>query len=138
GAQERIDIWWGGLQRNGGLMILLAYLIRTADGWRRATVNVNLVAQSEAAAQGARSNLVHVLEHMRIRAEVNVFVADDRPFAAVLRETSMDADLIFMGIAEPDDDFVSYFQHMQDMIVGLPPVALVLAAQDIDFADVLL
>ena len=30
GDRRRIDIWWGGLQRNGGLMMLLAYLLRTS------------------------------------------------------------------------------------------------------------
>jgi solute carrier family 12 (sodium/potassium/chloride transporter), member 2 len=138
GEQKRIDIWWGGLQRNGGLMMLLAYLIRTSGGWGRATMHVNLVAPSEAAAEGARSNLVSILSHMRIAAEVNVLVADGRPFREILTETSGDADLIFLGIAEPDQNFASYFQHLQEMVVGLPPVAMVLAARDIDFAEVLL
>jgi len=29
GDRKAIDVWWGGLQANGGLMLVLAYLLRT-------------------------------------------------------------------------------------------------------------
>ncbi|HSJ23595.1 MAG TPA: amino acid permease [Longimicrobiales bacterium] len=138
GEKRRIDVWWGGLQSNGGLMMLLAYLLRTSGDWQGADVNVNLVVASEAAAAGARSNLESILARTRIGATAHVLVADGRPFPLILRETSIDADLIFLGMAEPEEDFVDYYGRMHAMVLGLPSVAFVLAAQDLDFSDVLL
>jgi solute carrier family 12 (sodium/potassium/chloride transporter), member 2 len=138
GERRRIDVWWGGLQANGGLMMLLAYLLRTSSDWQGAHVNVNLVVPTAAAADGARSNLESILARTRTGARARIFVADGRPFPLILRETSADADLIFLGVAEPGDDFVAYYQRQHAMVLGLPTVAFVLAAQEIDFSDVLL
>jgi solute carrier family 12 (sodium/potassium/chloride transporter), member 2 len=138
GDRKRIDVWWGGLQANGGLMMLLAYLLRTSGDWQGASVNVNLVVPTEAAAEGARGNLEAILGQTRTGAEPHVMVANGRPFPLILRETSADADLIFLGMAEPRDDFVDYYQRMHASVLGLPTVAFVLAAQDLDFSDVLL
>jgi solute carrier family 12 (sodium/potassium/chloride transporter), member 2 len=138
GDRRLIDVWWGGLQQNGGLMMLLAYLLRTSGDWQGATVNVNLIVPTDAGVAGARRNLEEILARTRIGASARIHVANGRPFPLILRETSAEADLIFLGIAEPDDDFVAYYQRMHAMVLGLPTVAFVLAAQDIDFADVLL
>jgi solute carrier family 12 (sodium/potassium/chloride transporter), member 2 len=137
-AKRRIDVWWGGLQQNGGLMMLLAYLLRTSGDWQGAEVNVNLVVPTEAAASGARRNVEAILAQTRTGAKPHILVAHGRPFPLILRETSADADLIFLGIAEPGHDFVSYYQKIHAMVLGLPTVAFVLAAQEIDFSEVLL
>ena len=58
GREKRIDIWWGGLQNNGDLMLLLAYLLRLNPEWRDARIFVRSVARDEKerelAARGAR------------------------------------------------------------------------------------
>jgi solute carrier family 12 (sodium/potassium/chloride transporter), member 2 len=138
GERRRIDVWWGGLQSNGGLMMLLAYLLQTSGDWQGAAVNVYLVVSNSAAVAGAQANLEAVLTRARIRAAAHVLVADGRPFPLILREASFDADLVFLGVAEPGDDFVEYYQRMHATVLGLPAVAFVLAAQEIDFSDVLL
>ncbi|CAN5896275.1 Na-K-Cl cotransporter [soil metagenome] len=138
GEMRRIDVWWGGLQANGGLMMMLAYLLRTSGDWSGTRVNVNLVVANETAAAGARSNLEAILARSRIGAEANILIADGRPFPLILRETSADADLIFLGVAEPGEDFAEYYQRLHATVLGLPAVAFVLAAQEIDFSEVLL
>ena len=55
--RRRIDVWWGGLKRNGGLMITLAYLLQTSLPWRGAEVRIKMVVPSETAAAGAGPNL---------------------------------------------------------------------------------
>jgi solute carrier family 12 (sodium/potassium/chloride transporter), member 2 len=138
GERRRIDVWWGGLQENGGLMMLLAYLLRTSGHWKSAEVNVNLVVPTENAAAGARRNLEAILGQTRTGARPHVLVADGRPFPRILRETSADADLVFLGMAQPGEDFEAYYLKMHAMVLGMPTVAFVLAAQEINFSDVLL
>ena len=91
GAGDVIDVWWGGLQANGGLMMLLAYLLQTSGEWQGAEMHVKLVVGSEAAAEGARRNLEGVLGRMRITAETHVMIDAGRSFPEVLRESSRDA-----------------------------------------------
>jgi hypothetical protein len=51
GVERTIHIWWGGLQRNGDLMPLLAYLLTRNPGWRNTRVKVMSVASNETAAE---------------------------------------------------------------------------------------
>jgi solute carrier family 12 sodium/potassium/chloride transporter 2 len=140
GDRRRIDVWWGGLQKNGGLMMLLSYLLRTSMDWRRARVCVKLVVPNREAADAAGANLRSIIEGLRIGAEADVLVGRREDFPRILRETSADADLVFLGLAPPDKvpDFTAYYEKLQRTTAGLPPTAFVLAAEDLDFAEVLL
>jgi len=138
GDKARIDIWWGGLKGNGSLMLILAYLIRTSLPWRNAEVRLRMIVESEAAAEGARENLDSILERSRTGARADVLVADGRPFREVLRAESQEADLIMMGMAEPDADFGPYLGRMQEWTEGMNPTTLfVLASEGIAFREVL-
>jgi amino acid transporter len=138
GAHKRVDVWWGGLQDNGGLMIILAYLLRTSGEWLDAEVHVKLVVPHPAAADAARANLENKVGGLRIGARPHVLVAEGRDFPEMLRESSAGADLILLGMAEPGDDFAAYYAHLQEITEGLPTTAFVLAAQDVEFSKVLL
>ena len=140
GDRSRIDVWWGGLQKNGGLMMLLSYLLRTSIQWRQARVCVKLMVPDEAAAEAARTNLERIIASLRIGAEAEVLVGPRDRFPQVLRTASAEADLIFLGLADPArlDDFTAYYERLQATTQGLPTTAFVLAAEDLDFAEVLL
>jgi solute carrier family 12 sodium/potassium/chloride transporter 2 len=138
GRRERIDVWWGGLQANGGLMMILAYLLRTSTAWRGAEVHVKLVVPSEAAAARARENLERVVGGLRLGTQTQVIVADGRPFPEILRSSSAGADLLFLGMAEPAERFAEYYERLHAMTERLPTTAFVLAAEEVQFARVLL
>jgi solute carrier family 12 sodium/potassium/chloride transporter 2 len=137
GDRRRIDVWWGGLQKNGGLMILLAYLLRTSVDWGPAHVRLKLVVDNEDAAEAARRNLAELIRDLRIGASSEVLVSKGRPFPEILRESSAQADLIFLGMAPPGDDFTEYYARTVALADGLPSTAFVLAAEDLEFAEVL-
>ncbi|USR93132.1 Na-K-Cl cotransporter [Phormidium yuhuli AB48] len=140
GQRRRIDVWWGGLQANGGLMLLLAYLLRTSNQWRGAEIFLKLVVPNEMAAQAARLNLEDMADRLRIGAKTQVIIADGRPFPEILKESSASADLVCLGIAKPDKDmeeFAEYYGRLQKMASGLPTTLFVLAAEGTSFEDVL-
>jgi len=138
GDHRRIDVWWGGLRKNGGLMMILAYLLKTSLAWRNSEVVVKMVVPTEAAVNGTRNNLTTLVEDLRTGATTEVIVADGRPFVDILRNSSNDADLIFMGLANPEENFVSYYENLQRMIEGLPSTIFVLASEELAFEEILL
>jgi len=140
GERRRVDVWWGGLQHNGGLMMILAYLLRTSLRWRGAEVRLKMIAPTEAAAEGCRRNLVGIVAGSRTGAGFEVMVAAGRPFEELLRESSADADLVMIGVAAPDtvDDFAGYYAGLQRRVEGLPTTVFVLAAEDLAFGEVLI
>lgn len=137
GARRRIDVWWGGLQLNGGLMMILAYLLSASLRWRRAEVVLKLVVANESARSGVRRNLEQLIAQARIAGRVEVIIADGRPFGDIFRRASHDADLVMMGIATPGDDFAGYYEKLQRRVAGMPPTLFVLAAEPVAFGEIL-
>ncbi len=141
GERRRIDVWWGGLKGNGGLMVILAYLLQTSLQWRGSEVSLKVVAPT-AAAEATRAGLTPVIGQTRTGAALDVIVGGGRPFDAILREASADADLVFLGMAAPDPDapegdFERYYQALRARTAGLPSTVFVLAAEEIAFGQVL-
>lgn len=136
---RRIDVWWGGLQSNGGLMLILAYLLRTSWEWRNAEICLKLVVPNDMAAESAEKNLQGLTESLRIGAVSQVIVAEDRPFDEILLISSQTADLVLLGLATPDsvDNFSEYYAKLQHRITPLPNTLLVMASEELAFSDVL-
>ncbi|MCG8373623.1 MAG: Na-K-Cl cotransporter [Balneolales bacterium] len=138
GERRRIDVWWGGLKGNGGLMMILAYLVNNSLDWREAEVHIKMAVQGEEALEGARQNIQGILEEIRIKALVDIIPAEGKPFDEILNTNSKDADLIFLGLAEPDENFEVYYETVQKRLEGLPTTILALAAEEISFGEVLI
>jgi hypothetical protein len=138
GSRRLVDVWWGGLKKNGGLMLILAYLIETSIDWRGAVVRINMVVPNEQAAPAARENLDSFISQSRTGAVPNVIVADGRPFEQILHESSRLADLVLLGLAEPTGDFPAYYDRAMERGEGLPTTLYVLAAEELAFQEVLL
>ena len=139
GRRERIDVWWGGLKGNGGLMKIMAYLLQTSLRWQNAQVVLKMMVETEAAAEDARSNIEPILQRMRTGAHLEVIVGGGRSFEHVLHTSSQDADLIFLGMAAPDEtnDFTAYYDTLRAKTEPLPTTVFFLAAEPMAFEDML-
>ena len=103
GQEKRIDLWWGGLQNNGDLMLLLAHLLRLNSEWIDARLTVRSIARSEAERDSQHTGLAELLAENRIEADTEVlFEPDpDRDVAEILHERSAKADVVFLGLMIP-------------------------------------
>ncbi len=100
--RRTIDIWWGGLQNNGDLMLLLAHLLSLNPGWSQARVKIRSIVSNENEREQMRAKLTELITEVRINAEANVLVKrDDQGFSDVMNEASRDADVTFLGLMIP-------------------------------------
>ena len=142
--RPRVDIWWGGLQGNGALLLILGYLLKTSLPWQDADERMKMVVPGEQAARDAQANLRRMVARTRTGVHPEVLVADRRSFSDVVRESSAAADLVFMGMAAPDtveggaEAYAAYYGRLHDRTAGLPTTLFVLAAEEIAFREVLL
>lgn len=135
--KEKIDLWWGGLKLNGALMIVMAHMLQRSLEWRDADLTIKMVVNNEAAAKGAEHNLVGMIDKMRSNAGYELIIAGDRSFPEILCESSRDADLVFLGLKEPDDEYVDYYRNLQANTGSLKNKVFILAGEDISFEEVL-
>ncbi|MDX1430034.1 MAG: Na-K-Cl cotransporter, partial [Rhodothermales bacterium] len=138
GSRQSIDVWWGGLQGNGALMLILAYLLQTSLRWRGARLTVKMIVPNPGAAGTAGQNLDQLVEATRTGATSEVIVANGRPVDEIIQSSSAGADLVFMGMAEPRPDFHHYYDQLSKRLKKMPTTALVLSAEEMSFGDVLI
>ena len=124
GFRRKIDVWWSGMQANGSLMLLLAYLLRTDINWNNARIYLKLVVPNQAAAAAAKDNLHNFSQNLRIDVIPQVIVADGRPFDEILLQSSGNSDLVFLGMAVPNQDFTEYYEKLQVRVADLPSTVL--------------
>lgn len=135
--QKRIDLWWGGLKGNGGLMMILSYLIKNSPHWQHVNVCIKMVVQSEEAAKGARENLTNILTGMRVGFKTQVLVSNGKVFWDILKEESADSDMVMLGLKHPDSKFAEYYKQLKENTKSIKNKIFVLASQDIEFTDIL-
>ena len=135
--RKKIDLWWGGLKGNGGLMMTLAYLLSLSLEWRGAQVRVKMMVVDEAAAKVAEKNLHELMKKLRIAAEIYALAPEGQSFETLLKQSSQDADLVFLGMKEPDQSFSAYYQDLSRRTEGLPTTVFVRAADALEFSDIL-
>ncbi len=96
-----------------------------------------MMVDNEMAAKEVSKNINRIVQQIRTGAEPEIIVSNGRSFNEVLHESSSDADLVFMGMAEPDENFNNYYEKIQKRLDGLPTTIMVLAAEEISFGEVL-
>ncbi len=138
GARRHIDVWWGGRKGNGALMVILSWLLSTSIEWRGSKVTIKMVVPTATAAEGAKVNLEEILLASRTGARAEVLVSDGKPFWEIIKESSLSADLVFLGMAAPDENFQSYYSQLQERSSDLPTTVFVLAAENIEFGEVIM
>jgi len=121
GQEKRIDLWWGGLQNNGDLMLLLAHLLRLNSEWIDARLTVRSIARSEAERDSQHAGLAELLAENRIEADTEVLYEPDpdRDVAEILHERSARADVVFLGLMIPPfGDEVRYAERLEQLAEG--------------------
>jgi hypothetical protein len=118
--KRTVDIWWGGLQNNGDLMLLLAHLLHLNVEWRQATLRVRTIVTEESERDEMRKRLRDLMDEVRIEAQADVLVKPaDKEFRDVMHEASADTDLVFLGLKVPEPgDELSYAEGLERLAAG--------------------
>ncbi len=137
-AFRRIDVWWGRERQNAGFMLTLGYLLSTSQQWRGAQMFLNTVVANPAHEAKIRAELNAFIQNGRFDATPVVHLLDQADVFSTIRERSAGSGMVFLGIRPPDEqetpeDYAGYYRSLLASTEDLPPCALVLAAEDIEF-----
>ena len=124
---REIDIWWRGKQHNGDLMLLLAHLLSLNPAWAGAEITVKSIASSELSRQEIEDGLAQLLPAARITASTKVMLKpDDGSVLDLMREESREAEVVFMGLMQPDPgEELDYAHRLTELVEGFSSVVLV-------------
>jgi len=121
GQKKRIDVWWGGLQNNGDLMLLLAYLLNLNAEWRDATIWVRSIVDTEDEKTKMEANLDALIPEARIHAETEIIVRPkDQSVTQILHTYSRHSDVVLLGLKVPErGDEDEYADRLIEIAEGL-------------------
>jgi len=124
-----IDVWWLD-DPTSHLMLLFAYLMTRSPSWDEAKIRV-MAPGSGTDEEQALEKLKETLREVRIEAEPVVLKAVDEQ--SILAQ-SADSTVVFFPFRFRGNQLVSSIREidLNDLISGLPVVALVLASKDIE------
>jgi amino acid transporter len=140
GVGKQIDIWWGGLERNGALMLLLAYLLNSHDRWRDAQVRILTVVPSAKQQEKAERELRHIMAQTHLSAVSRVMVRrGSESIAELMRQESASSDLVLIGLRQPKprESAAAFFSHYVTILEALPTTVLVASSPSFEGAPVL-
>ncbi len=121
GLVQDIHVWWGGLKRNGDLLLLLAYLLTRNPDWRNARIRILSIASNELMKGQTERFLARLIPEIRIKADVDVTVRDeDESILELMHRESADADVVLLGLAAPKEgEEESYAERLDELASGL-------------------
>jgi hypothetical protein len=116
--ERMIHVWWGGLQHNSDLMLLLAHLLTRNPEWRNSRIKVMSVASNEHMKANSEAYLNRLLPEIRISAEASVMLRPrDRTIRSIIGTESAEADVVFLGldVPEDEDEMPAYAERMMEL-----------------------
>jgi len=123
-----IDVWWNN-DAGGRLRLLLAYLMTRSELWQHAAIRL-LTVDEAADLASSIEQLEQQLDDARIPAQP-LLVPDRQPETVI--EQSADSDLVFLPFRIRQSMLTdAEGLSLERVLTRLPPVALVMAAKDID------
>jgi hypothetical protein len=127
---QRIDVWWGGLQNNGDMLLLFAHLMAANREWSSARITVKSVTSNAMTFEETERSMRELLSRSRIQAESKVIrLAEGQTVHDIIHAESSDADLVFLGLRAPKEgQETDYAERLAILVGDLPTVILVKAA----------
>jgi hypothetical protein len=125
--QRTIHVWWGGIERNSDLMLLLAFLLKCNADWRDSKVEVLSVASSEMMKTRSETYLSNLLHDIRIDATPKVIIKPkDITIPELIQRESENAEVVFLGLATPQPgEEAEYAARLESLAGDLPVVFFV-------------
>lgn len=126
GKMKSMDIWWRGRDKNADLMLLFAYIISRSSQWAKSRVRLIRVIDSEKGEHGAYESLSKTLSWVRVNAEPKIMIREQgQSFSEVLAKTSLETDLVFLGLARPNPENADKMLELMDFTLGTIGSALI-------------
>ncbi|MEN7973659.1 MAG: hypothetical protein ABFR47_07470, partial [Verrucomicrobiota bacterium] len=139
---DEIHVWWGGDKSNIGLIMTLAYQIQKSPVWKQSKLILKTIVANEDERETAKERLEGFIEEQRIPAQTDVLIKQLPSYYDTIRQSSTDAGLVFMGMRPPQEnesveEYSRYYGNLMETTRGMPPLAFVLAAEEIEFREVI-
>lgn len=127
----RIDVWWRGMQKNGDMMLILAYLLNLNTEWRHAKLRLRTIVSTEEEQDPMCEKLKALIAESRMSIETDVILNKDKENVTdLMHRSSKDADIVFLGLPLPEKtDDTEFAERLDKLVTGFNSTILVRNAE---------
>lgn len=100
---NKIDLWWGGKEKNGDLMLLLAYLLKLNERWSKSELTIRSAVQNKEDQTKLSEEIKALLPKVKVKANVDILISENKSFEEILHKNSKDADIVFLGLGNTQE-----------------------------------
>lgn len=136
--QEKIDLWWRGVSNNSELMLVLAKFIISSPDWSQASIRILLPNNTNVDYKVIENRIQYLLDQFRVNAEIKIVnnEIDQKPLYELMKTHSSDADLVFVGIPEIEEDRIdSFVNNTNGLVKTIGTTLLVKASSQFEETD---
>jgi hypothetical protein len=136
---RRIDVWWDQESENAGLLLAIAFLMRSSPNWNHEPLAVHVILTADTDEPDVKARINKTVGKMRLHADIVVHEnRDKKSHFDIITAVSVDADFVLLGLHPPKqttekDAYQRYFEGLIDKIDPLPATGLVMALEELDF-----
>lgn len=118
GKNRLIDLWWGGQQRNGDLMLLLAHLLTLNKEWEKSVITIRSIVNSQADQGKMYNSIVPLIPQARIHANVEVVVKNEgETIMEVIHRHSKNSEIVFFGLKIVEKGEEEEYAHFVEKLI---------------------
>lgn len=115
--KKSIDLWWGGQQRNGDLMLLLSHLLCMNKEWEKTSITIRSIVNTPDEQEKMLESILPLIPQARIHAKVEIVVREpDETNMDVIHRYSKNTTVVFFGlkITEPgeEEEYVDFLEKL--------------------------
>lgn len=137
---QQIDLWFRRVGENAGLMLALAYLLKTSSEWAGSTLVIKTIVNSQEEKEEQLKHFKNFIDKENLDAEIKIVIKEHEHADTflIMRESSCDARFVFVGMKTPEpemtrEDYCAYYKMLLNKTSDFPPMGIVLASEKIDF-----
>ncbi|MDA7803565.1 hypothetical protein N8987_03210, partial [Crocinitomix sp.] len=136
--KSKIDLWWRGVGNNAELMLSLAKFITSSPDWSQANIRILLANDTNVEFKVVENRIRTIVDQFRVKAEIKVVnnELDKKPLYDLMKMHSSEADLVFVGIPDiNDEDRAEFVSNTNNLVSVIGTTLLVKASSQFDETD---
>jgi len=126
GLRNTIDIWWGGLEHNGVLMLTITNLLKSSARWSKAKIRLIMIVHTKEQQVDAQIQLKKIIKSSNLEgSELVILKNEDKTIIETITETSKMTNLTILGMRKPDIDDKLFISNNNKLAQNLNTVLFV-------------
>ncbi len=136
-SPQEIDIWYTASEKKSfELMIILAHLLTKSKPWRKATITLKCLVDSEMEKESKSEYFENYFNECRLSMRSEIYLKQSSELSQIDRHSTKQG-VVLIAMPAPDEAFGHYYKTTMQQLKDIPTLCLVLCREEIELQKIL-